>query len=333
MSLGFEHLWVLLLLPAGLLPLFTRPAPVLAHPALGLVPRDRWSRLWAAAVPLVPVAAITAAVVALAGPYRPAEEVERVGRGAQIIVLLDRSRSMDEPFYTRSQPAVPLMAMPRGESKGAVARRLLSEFVSGRREDMYAMIAFSSRPIVVLPFTRKQDMVQAAIGAGGVGGGLAETDVGVGLNEALRLFEHRPFLGSRIILLVSDGATRIGPIAQEALSRRLRRSHVVLYWVYIRTRNSAGLDQEPLDGGAQGPPQQALHRFFVDAGVPYRVYTAEDRDALKRAIADVGRLQRLPIRYRERHPRRDLSGRLYGLTAILVGALILVRLSLIREWR
>lgn len=332
MNLGFDQLWWLLLLPVGLLPLLARPGPALRHPALPLIPADPCSRGLSATLRVVPMLAITSTVLALSGPYRPAKELERVGRGAQIVLLLDRSRSMDEPFYTRVQPAVPLMAMPRGESKGAVARRLLSEFVSSRQDDMFAMIAFSSHPIVALPFTQKQDIVQAAIAAGGVGSGLAETDVGVGLSAALRLFERRPFVGSRIILLVSDGATRVGAIARDAIATRLRRGHVVLYWIYIRTRHGVGLEGDPAETGEEAPPQRALHRFFMDSGVPYRVYTAEDPDALRRAIADVGRLQRLPIRYLELQPRQDLGGPLYGLTASLLAILILVRVSLVRVW-
>jgi mxaC protein len=70
--------------------------------------------------------------------------------------------------------------MPAGESKGTVARRLLGEFAARRHDDLFAMVAFSNHPIVILPFTQKQTLVQAAIEAGDIGKGLAETDVGGG---------------------------------------------------------------------------------------------------------------------------------------------------------
>lgn len=43
-------------------------------------------------------------MLALCQPYRPAETVPRIGLGAQIVLLLDRSRSMDEPFYSPERP-------------------------------------------------------------------------------------------------------------------------------------------------------------------------------------------------------------------------------------
>lgn len=333
MSIGLAHPWVLLLLPLALAPLVIREPRVVVHPALGLIPRDRPSEVLGLALRLVAGLAMAALVAALSGPYRDAESVQRIGQGAQIVLLLDRSRSMDEPFYSPERPRVPLLAMPKGESKGAVARRLLGQFAARRHDDLFAMVAFSNHPIVILPFTHKQDLVQAAIGAGDIGKGLAETDVGVGLAQAAGLFEGRPYNGSRIILLVSDGATHLDPLTRAQLRSRLKRARVVLYWIYLRTRNSPGLFEE---GGAAAPgsalPQRALHEFFRSAGVPYRVYTAEDPDALRRAIDDVGRLQTLPIRYPDVIARRDLSDGCYWAALGLLGVLVVARALEIRTW-
>jgi mxaC protein len=334
MNIAVSYPWILVLLPLVLAPVVLRHPRPLAHPALDLIPRDRASDLMGLGLRVVGGLAIAALVVALSQPYRPAETVPRIGQGGQIVLLLDRSRSMDEPFYSPERPRVPLLAMPRGESKGAVARRLLGEFAARRHDDLFAMVAFSNHPIVILPFTQKQALVQAAIEAGDIGKGLAETDVGVGLIQAVRLFEDRPYNGSRIILLVSDGATHMDPLTRAHIRAQLKRARVVLYWIYIRTRNSPGLFED--DSGAvrdPAPPQRALHEFFLSSGVPYRVYTAEDPDALRRAIADVGRLQTLPIRYLDVIARRDLSDGLYWAALGLLGVLLAARALEIRAWR
>ena len=127
-------------------------------------------------------------VVALSRPSRSAETVPRIGLGAPIVLLLDRSRSMDEPFYGPERPRVPVLAMPAGESKGAVARRLLGEFTARRHDDLFAMVASSDHPIVILPFTQKHTLVQAAIEAGDIGKGLAETYVGVDRVQAVGFY-------------------------------------------------------------------------------------------------------------------------------------------------
>ena len=83
-----------------------------------------------------------ALLFALAGPHRPEYHVERVGQSAEIVLLLDRSRSMDQGFAPgRALPAGISPKSPQAldhyfsqaparlrESKGLVARRLLAEF-------------------------------------------------------------------------------------------------------------------------------------------------------------------------------------------------------------
>ena len=62
-------------------------------------------------------------------------------------------------------------------------------------------------------------------------------------------------------------------------------------------------------------------------GASYRAYTAESPDDLTQAIADVNRLQNLPVRYRETVGRRDLSTAclavaLAGLSLLVVAKLL-----------
>src|SRR5690606_17389106 len=130
-------------------------------------------------------AMLAALLLGLSGPFLPASETERIGEGAQIVLLLDRSRSMDQPFGGQSFEN-PLDN--RGaDSKGTVARRVLSQFVAQRRSDQYAMLVFSTNPIEVLPLTDKPDPIQAAITAGNVGRGLTDTDVGSGIIAAAKV--------------------------------------------------------------------------------------------------------------------------------------------------
>ena len=159
----------------------------------------------------------------LAGPHRGEYRVERVGRGAEIVLLLDRSRSMDQGFGQRRAGEQPVSAR---ESKGLVARRLLAEFAAQRPDDRFGMIVFSTLPIRVLDFTHKQPAIQAAVAAGDVGRGLSETDIGLALQAALAAFEDRPYTGSRLVMLVSDGGDRIEPDARERIAYLARRHRV-----------------------------------------------------------------------------------------------------------
>ncbi len=306
MNLEFGHPWVLLGLILALIPWLRWGRSAAVFSSLSLLPADRWSTLVAWTERTLTSLALAALVLGMSAPHRPTESVARIGQGAQMVVLLDRSRSMDQPFYRESLPEVPLLARPRSESKGMAARRLLSEFADQRREDMFGMVIFSTNPIQVLPLTQKPDVIQAAIEAGNIGHGLAETGVGPALAQAFRFFEGRPYTGSRIVLLISDGAANLKLETREQIKRLATRNRVALYWLYIRTRNSPGIFDELTAAEAEELfPHRSLHRFFSEMGVPYRVYTAEDPQALESAIADVSRLQNLPIHYDEIRPRQS----------------------------
>ena len=102
--MNLDHPWLLWLLPLALLPLLTQPGVALASAWPALLPRDRASDLLAWALRASSVLALGALVVGMAGPYRPEYTVQRVGTGAEIVLVLDRSSSMDQG-YGGARPA------------------------------------------------------------------------------------------------------------------------------------------------------------------------------------------------------------------------------------
>lgn len=330
-----EPLW-LAATPLALLPLLRRDADTIGYSWLELVPRDPLSTALGWLLRMVAAVAILAIALGLAGLHRPQVPVERIGKGAEIVLLLDRSRSMDEPLLPKgAQLALHLgqRADSDVESKGRLARRLLAEFTASRPEDLVGLVLFSASPIPVIGFTQKQEMIQAAITAGGIGKGLSETDIGRGLVAAADYFDQRAYAGSRLILLVSDGGAQLDPGMQERLAALLKRHRVGLYWIYIRSPGSRGLKAEAGESEAtESAPERSLHRYFERIGIAYRAYEAEDPEALKRAIADVGRLENLPIQYQEMLPRFDFATHCYASAAAACLLLFVAALLRVRQW-
>jgi len=325
---SFSHPYWLLLLPIAALPWLRAPTSACGYPAVALLPTDALSAAIAAGLRLLATLSLGACVLALAGPFTLPPAVPHVGRGAQIVLLLDRSRSMDEPFAGDLPTAAVLSGRSYGnhESKGAAARRLLAEFAKHREHDLISLLLFTTIPIRVIDFTARPDVVQAAIGASNEGRGLAETDVGAALLAAVSQFDGHDYNGSRVIVLVSDGGAELDAATQTRIAAALRRDHVVLYWLYLRTHRSPGLLAEsdlPPEQQAQ-VPEHFLHVFFSHMGTPYRAYEAEDPAELGRAIDDVDRLERFPIRYVEPVAPHDFSGLAYGVAlscvVLLLGA-------------
>jgi mxaC protein len=336
------------LLPLALLPLLAPAGAALGHAWLRLMPRDRASDMLNWALKGLSVLALASLAVGMCGPYRPEYNVERVGRGAEIEVVLDRSRSMDQGFAGARPSGVALKGTgPEAidyyfsqtpgrlrDSKGKVARQLLSEFAAGRPADRFGMIVFSTLPIRVLEFTQKHEAIQAAIAAGNIGRGLSETNIGLALESALSSFDDRPYTGSRIVMLVSDGGDHLDVDSRERIAYLARKHRVAIYWLYLRSGNSPGLSleaDEPPEN-VDAVPEYALHRFFSSMGSPYRAYEADNPEALHKAIEAVNQLENLPISYTDTVPRRDLSAPCYALALGCVLVLLAANLREIRRW-
>jgi len=333
-SFDFAHPWALLLLPLAVLPLLRRRRDTLPFSYAPWLPRDPLGQIAGWLWRILATIAISSIVVALAGPGKPQTQVARVGRGAEILVLMDRSRSMDDHMlpsdWRKLDRSLLLYHLGRGQPKAKVAGDLLAKFVVQRPDDRFALMFFSTKPLSVVSFTQHDEVVQAGIAAAGIGRGLANTEVGRALLAAIGEFNRRVYSGSRIILLVSDGGAYLDEPTQQRILAGLARNRIALYWIYLRSYNSPTLDGTATEGG--NAPEVALHNFFRTLRTPYRVYQAEVPEDLAKAVADVGHQQNFPLDFLEQVPRQDFSRRFIAAAAICCLLLLLGRSLAMRSW-
>ena len=134
-------------------------------------------------------------------------------------------------------------------------------------------------------------------------------------------------------MLVSDGGARLNQVTRAHIADLLKRFRVSLYWVYIRSRNSPGIvAAEPEERRDDIAPARVLHEYFETLETPYRVFDAEDPNALAAAIAEVNELQSLPIRYMDVVPRKDIANWFFVAGMVLVAVLLLVERTETRRW-
>jgi mxaC protein len=89
----------------------------------------------------------------------------------------------------------------------------------------------------VLDFTRQPEAVKRPSPQATSAAACRETNIGRALDAALDPFDGRPYTGSRIVMLVSDGGDRLDSDTRELLSHRLRKLRVSVYWLYLRSAN------------------------------------------------------------------------------------------------
>lgn len=331
LSIDFAQPWLLLLLPLAALPLLRRRRDELTYSTLAWLPADRYGRAFEIAGRVAAVVAILSTVLALARPGRPEWEVPQIGRGAEIVVLFDCSLSMDDEMVAKGQH--PKRRKDSPLRKRNIAREALSRFVERRTQDRFAMLMFGAAPFRIMPFTAHPDVIKAGIEAAGVSNGLPGTDLGRGLLAAISQFDNRAYTGSRVLLLVSDGAAEIDDATRARIAEGMKRNRIALDWIYLRSANWPRLDDDTDEVRPQGlVTDVAMHRFFKSLPTTYHVFEAESPDAVTRAVAEIDRQQNLPLEYLELIPRQDYTAIFYVLAMLACAALVVHRAYLIRSW-
>jgi mxaC protein len=326
MNFAFSQPWVLLLGLLAAIPIVRAGQKTLSYSSIAMLPEDPLSAAIDRLLRLIAALAVASLVAGIAGPYLREQRVEKIGTGAHIVLLLDRSSSMNDNFSGR------YLGGAAQESKGTIASKLLAEFVGRRRDDLFALVAFSAAPVYVLPLTQDREAVQAAIASLGKRGH-GVTNIAPGLAMALDYFSGRPLTGSRIILLVSDGAARMDAETGDYIRQLFQNNRAALYWIYLRNPRGGSLSAPPKNPNESTTPEYFLNQYFQTLGVPYRAYEADNPEAVQRAILDVEKLENQPLRYLEKLPRKDLSGWCYGTALICLSILLAFKTLEVGTWR
>jgi mxaC protein len=280
-------------------------------------PRDTLSTAldWALrGLAALPVALI---VLGLAGLHEGQRVVHRQASGAHVVVALDRSLSMDEPFALRGERA--------RESKTHAAARLLAAFYARRPHDMFGLVAFSTSPIPVMKLTAHRDAVRAAIAAMDQPA-LANTDIGAGIAMGLAQFAQDTPGAARVLLLISDGAGAIPDEVRETIRRELAAAGAHIYYLYLRSGDDPPL-AEARDDSADLTRPAGLDGFLRGLGAPYQGFEARDAGAVEQATRRIEALETRATAYDETTPRRDLDVRCDAAAAVCLAISLLAQLA------
>lgn len=324
--MSFSNPWLLWLLPLAFLPLIFQRAHSKSYSWLDMLPSDPLSDLVGLLLKVLAVLTLLFIVLGLSAPHTNQQKIERIGVGAQIGLVLDRSASMDDPF-SGTEGVV-------GENKSAAAARLITQFVQSRQNDLIGMVTFSNSAMLVLPLTDNKETIVAAVQAT-AGNALFQTNIGSGLTAGAELFEKVPDSGSRAVILLSDGAGRIGADTQQKIRDWYDRMHISLYWIVLRQPGGLSIFDKTYkpDPDKALPAEFELNEFFKTMKTEFNAYEAEDPKTLQLAIDDINRKEKKPIKYFEKIPGKDLSNLCFLIAACMIGLLLGVKYLEINTWK
>lgn len=193
----FEHpefLWLLALVPLmlaarRLLSRRMRPAVVFSSLAHAAELRGGTRRFFRWVPALLRALALSALIVALARPQFGTGQVRTTTNGVAMMIVVDRSASMDEPFAFQGQQ----------RSKIEVTREVVASFVEGdgkdlkgRPGDMIGLVTFAKFADTVCPLVRVHStLVQLVRRIQLVGASVSEPEAGTAIGEGLALAAAR----------------------------------------------------------------------------------------------------------------------------------------------
>ena len=319
--MAFSQPWLLLLL---------QRAHAKHYSWVDMLPADRLSDLISLLLKVLAVLTLVFIIIGLAAPHTNEQKIERIGVGAQITLVLDRSASMDDPFSGGSSGTGNSIV---GETKSVAAARLITDFVKSRQQDMFGMITFSNSAMYVLPLTENKKAIIAAVQATG-GNALFQTNIGSGLTSGAALFDKIPDSGSRALILISDGAGRMDANTQQKIKDWFDRLHISLYWIVLRQPGGLSIFDTKyvrIENAAL-PAEIELNDFFKTLRSPFKAYEAEDPKSLQLAMNDINNREKKAIKYLEKIPGRDYSNFCFMIAALMISLLLGVKYLEVKTW-
>jgi len=326
----FSYPWLLWLLPLAIVPLLLQRVHAKHYSWVNMLPADPLSDLIGLILKVLAVLTLVFIILGLAAPHTTEQKIERIGVGAQIALVLDRSASMDDPFSGTTTTAGNTTV---GETKSVAAARLITDFVKSRQQDMFGMITFSNSAMYVLPLSENKKAVIAAVQATG-GNALFQTNIGSGLTSSAGLFDKIPDSGSRAVILLSDGAGRLDANTQQKVKDWFDRLHISLYWIVLRQPGGLSIfdtTYKPAEDQAL-PPEIELNEFFKTLKTPFKAYEAEDPKSLQLAMNDINNREKKPIKYFEKIPGHDYSNVCFIIAAMMIALLLGVKHLEVKTW-
>lgn len=319
------HPFVLLLLPLAFVPFWLKGSQGQMYSWLDISPVDKVSEIANWVVKTTIAMILVSVILAIASPQGSNIVIQKVGKGAQTVMVIDRSVSMEHPFA--GDPTSGRAA----EIKSAAANRLITKFIDSRPDDMMGVVAFTNSALYGIKITSNRDAIHAGINAA-TSSGINQTNIGAGITEAAALFDSIQSSGSRAIILLSDGAGTISPRVKAKIKERLTKNGLNLYWIVLREPDDISIFSKHTYAPGTEPPAVELDQFFKSINIKYRAYEADNPTSLQSAIQDIDAREKNIIKYSISIPGHDYTRDLILVAMALSILIILVKNLRVHSW-
>ncbi len=317
--------WALLLLPLASAPFLFKSHQGQMYSWLEIMPVDRISDIANMIVKVIAAIILASIVLALASPQGDNKKVQKVGKGAQTVLVIDRSVSMDHPFAGDSTSG------RATEIKSAAARRLITNFIDSRPDDMMGVVGFTNSALYGMKITTNRDAIHSAINAA-TGSALNQTNIGAGITEAVTLFDNIQSSGSRAVILLSDGAGKLSPRVKRKIAEQLTSKKLNLYWIVLREPDDISIFTKEVYAEDQVPDSIVLDQYFKSLKIKYKAFEADNPTTLQSALQYIDSKEKNIIQYSVSIPGHDYSRDFIILALVLSIFILIIKNLRVHSW-
>lgn len=235
--------------------------------------------------PLLRLLAVTLAVAALAQP-RVANTKEIVeGEGIDISLVLDISGSMRALDF---QP----------DDRLAVAKRVLHQFIDGRKQDRIALVVFAAKAFTQCPLTLDYGVLHRFLDEVRIGLIDDGTAIGLGIATGVKRLA-RSEAKSKVLILVTDGVNNVPTVDPMTAAEAAHALQVKIYTVGV---GREGMVPYPVDHPVLGRrytemetqvDEELMTRIAQHTGGQY--FRAQDAESLHNIFKVIDELEKTKI--------------------------------------
>jgi Ca-activated chloride channel family protein len=248
-------------------------------------------------------------LLALAGPVLVQHRTVWLDRGADVFFVID------------SSPSMSALDM-QGQSRFAVAKRLVSRFAALRPSDAIALVAIGAEGALIMPPTVDRTVFSQRLSSLSIAELGDGTAIGTGLAiAALHLRSSRA--PKKLVVLLTDGENNAGAVHPLTGASLIREAGAELWVIGIGTSGEVPLDYvDPLTGQRKTGTfesrydPEALRSIAVAGGGTFLV--ADSTGALEDAFSRMNSTSLTPGRSRTYQVTQSLAGTLLSLVILCI---------------
>jgi Ca-activated chloride channel family protein len=266
---------------------------------------------------------LTFGILALSRPQKILSYEEEKADGIAIMLTVDVSLSMlIEDFYIGAQPVNRLTA----------AKRVMTDFIKGRRSDKIGIVAFAGETYLPCPLTLDRDWLinnLDRVQTQRVGDGTA---IGSGIASAANRM-RREKSPSKVIVLLTDGANNSGRLSPQVAAKLAATLGIKIYTIAIGTPGIHSIP-DPKRGTFTPVGQQLFDEGTLKEVAAIgngQFYMAQNLNSLSDVFATIDKLEKTKIEHHKIIETEELFPWPLAVSAIALFLALLLSLTVLHS--